>query len=166
MEQSYKILQQSPQFKDWRIQNPHHELVHAFLMLNKNASPHWQFGYYSADHDTIATFTVEDQTVQHQPDTQAFKDPDKKILPLDIDSVQVSFDDALEISQNINTSKHNGLPVNTTIGILQNITTFGTVWNMTLVNVSFNALNVKIDAKSGQIVHEHMESLMNLGQRV
>ena len=48
-----------------------------------------------------------------------------------------------------------------TIVILQNLSEFGNIWNITYVTHSFKTLNMKINAENGKILHHDIVSLMD-----
>ncbi|MEA3514373.1 MAG: hypothetical protein U9R34_02775, partial [Nanoarchaeota archaeon] len=49
------------------------------------------------------------------------------------------------------------------IFILQNID-IGQIWNVTIVTLTFNTLNLKIDSNTGEVIQHHLTSLMQMGK--
>jgi len=166
MKQAHERLQQHKIYKDWRAKNPNHNLSHAFLMLQQQYHPHWQFGFYSPETDQVATFIISEDNVQFNPETEVFKEPDKKILTLSLSQVKKTFEEAYAVAEQICKERCRGQTINSTIAVLQNTHEFGTVWNVTLVTMAFNTVNVKIDAETGEIKKVNVDSLMGLGTRV
>ena len=166
MKHAFERLQQNKVYKDWRTKNPSHTLSHAFLMLHQQYHPNWQFGFYSPETDQVATFIISEDNVQFTPETEVFKDPDKKILPITLSQVKKTFDEAYAIAEQICRQRCSGQTINSTIAVLQNTHEHGIVWNITLVTMAFNTVNVKIDAETGDIKKVSVDSLMGLGTRV
>lgn len=166
MKEHHKTLEAHSTFKEWRKDNKDHTFVHAFLMDHPGMQRNWQFGYYNPHTDRLTTFVLEDDnSITHKQDEEAFKDPDKKILPVTLSAVDMTYDQAIAIAKGEAEKLASGQPITTSIAILQHIAEVGTVWNVTLITFAFNRINVKIDAKTGEIKKSDMESLMNLGSK-
>ena len=165
MKNAHKRLLEHKVYKEWRAKNPSHQLAHAFLMLHQNYHPHWQFGFYSPDSDHIATFVISEDGITFNPETEVFKDPTKKVLQLNLSDVQKSFDEAYATAEQVCKERCKGQTINSTIAILQNTQDFGTVWNITLITIAFNTVNVKVDARTGEIKNITVDSLMSLGTK-
>lgn len=166
MKKAHEKLVNHKVYKDWRAKNSEPYLAHAFVMLHQNYHPNWQFGYYSPEKDSVATFVISEDDVTFNPETEVFKDPDKKVLELTLSNVKKSFDEAYTIAEQVCKEKCSGQPINSTIAVLQNLHEHGIVWNMTLVTLAFNTVNVKVDANTGEIKSIKVDSLMSLGKRV
>jgi len=166
MKHHHEKLENHTTFQSWRQKNPQHTLVHAFIMDHPGMQKNWQFGYYDSDSDKITTFVLSEDSVVQNPQDEAFKDPDKKILPIDMSRVAIAYDQAIALAKEKAEELAKGQPITTSIAILQNIAELGVVWNVTLVTFSFNRVNVKVDAHTGEIKKADAESLLNLGEKV
>ncbi|MFT7616190.1 MAG: hypothetical protein ACI8Y7_001019 [Candidatus Woesearchaeota archaeon] len=160
MREEFEQLQKDEKFLAWKKEHPDVFLAHCFLMNHKAVSPNWQFGY--AQGENITVFDVG-EGVEKQEQEEAFKRPDSQIMPIDLKDVTVEYEQAFEIAQKTCGEKAPSEPVNTTICILQNIKPFGVVWNMTYVTMAFKTVNIKVDAKSGEVVAADVDSLLKLG---
>ena len=49
--------------------------------------------------------------------------------------------------------------------LIQNDKDFGTVWNITVITMQFNTLNIKIDADTGKVVDENMTNILHYKTR-
>jgi len=159
-----KELKNSLEFKRWhsKAENKDSYLTHALITASGPdfVDPsEFQFGFYSVDRDTVTTFlvrplsaTLADSSnlkVVQGEETEALKPQGATIAPLDVNSVILDFSKAVSIAKN--EIELESAKISNSILVLQNLTEFGQVWNITFV-LNYNyLLNVKIDSESGQI---------------
>jgi len=143
-------VEQSSLFKEWKKQHADSYIVHFFSMNDQT-----QIGYYEKKSDAITTFVVGNE-ITKTVDTEIFREH-KIIPPLNMKEVHISLQKAKEIVQKL--MKKYPDPVTKEIIVLQTIET-EPVYNMTCITATFKMLNVKINAKNGEILKEEMQSLM------
>lgn len=160
--EKYEILQKSSVFTEWKEKNANSYLAHIFRMFDEANQNIWQFGYYNSD-DTITTFILENDTVNEVPEQQIFKKDDHKLAPLNLDTISIDFDQALEIAKKKHEEKYAQHPIMKSIAILQ-IVEQVQLYNITFVTKTFNTLNIRVDASSSEIVHEQLISLMEMAK--
>jgi hypothetical protein len=155
-------LQAHDVFQTWREENPNHYLVHGFLMLDPSVKNEWQIGFYHPEADTISAFAVDDEgNVTMNPPSEVFK---KEVIieELDADAVEHDVDRALSDAEDHRAAKYPGHEPARTIILLQHLPQ-GQVWNITFVTKTFAVCNIKIDAKTHEIVHSSCETLLAWG---
>jgi uncharacterized membrane protein YkoI len=145
-----ECVEQSALFKEWKKQYPDSYLVHFFVMNDKI-----QIGYYDKKSDTITTFLLGDE-ITKTVDAEIFKEH-KTIPPLNLNNVSISLHKAKEIVKNL--MKKYPDPITKEITILQTIEK-EPVYNMTFITSTFKMLNIKLNAKTGELLKEEMQSLM------
>jgi uncharacterized membrane protein YkoI len=114
---------------------------------SENHNSQWIVHFYDQLHDTMYSYDNENSRVQGP--LEIFKEQDF-VPELDLDDVKVSFEDAVRIA------RENALPgkdFKRIIIILQTIEDVP-IWNITLLSASFHALNVRIDARDGNMIRK------------
>jgi hypothetical protein len=148
----------SSEYKKWAEKNPGFYLVHMFLMSGHPP----QLGYYNKKTDKIVTFDMHDAgKVTVNPASDVFKETGvvETLKPEEIKSTLV---DAMAAAKQFVDEKHPGHIVEKNIVVLQMVKG-KPVYNITLITRSFKTINVKIDAKSREIVDSQVHSILDLG---
>ena len=157
--EAFEVLQESLEFKSWRKNNPKPYLAHFFTELDAHLrNLNWEIGYYDAEKDLITTFAINEQ-IQLQPEAQVFKER-HSVKELKMEEIKT---DTLQILENVKRFQMKNYPAQTPLKgflIIQNID-FGAVWNVTLVTQAFAALNIKLRAQSGEIVHHNLSTFFD-----
>ena len=154
-----KKLENSPEFKKYKKENPDAFLTHVFYMLdeaNKNAV---QVGYYNKDRDRITTFVIEGKSIIKNPEAEVFKEQETVMNPLDISKVKIGISEAVEIAENLQKKKYKENIPFKKIAILQHLPV-GQVWNITFVTQTFKTLNIKVDASTKKVVSDRLISIV------
>jgi len=135
-------------------------LADVFLMCNLNElnSGHWQLDFYNPDTKKIESFRIDKKTPEIAEHSDAFKEPEAIILPLDLKKVTLDFKEALE-SAKFGLEKYPDSP-NKIIAILQNLNNI-TTWNISFITKNFFLYNSKINAEAGTIIKETYSSLLS-----
>jgi hypothetical protein len=154
------LIEESKEFKDFFKNNKHYYLVHIFSTKDNEDYGIWQIGYYSKETDKIVVFELQDELVFIHPPAEALK-KEEYILPLNIDDVNISRDDAIQICEDIVKENYSKELVNKSIILLQNLPEHGQVWNITLVTLTLNVINIKINANGGNVIKHEKQNLMN-----
>jgi len=153
---AYHRLQESEVFKQWKLNHPAEYLSSCFTVVKKNTIAQWQFHYYNKQDDTITTFDVKKTTTQEAA-SKIFKKPGELVEELELDKVKISFEDALHKAESLS---HPGEEFTEKIIILQQIQQ--PLWNISMISSTFNLMNIKISAISGEVLHESFDSLLSL----
>ncbi|MBD3204164.1 hypothetical protein GF327_07750 [Candidatus Woesearchaeota archaeon] len=149
---AFDKLKQSPEYKEWRKQNPDYYLCHGFFMTGQV----WELGFYDPNKDRITTFSVGDK-ITKTSDSEVFK-KNKKVKKLDTSKINLNFSEAKDISMNLQKTKYPAHAALKKIFIIQNINDEA-VWNITFVTKSFKTLNIKINANTKDIICDSFVSL-------
>jgi hypothetical protein len=158
--EEYGKLIESELFKNFIRDNDDYYLAHIYTMLGDKKEG-FEIGFYSEKKDKIVVF--ETNPLKKREEEEAFKEG-RTIALLDLSTLKVSYEDALDIAEKARKEKYPSEIIYKSILILQNVGT--QVWNVTLISMSFNIINIKIDALSGEVKESTIHSIMNLGTKL
>lgn len=162
LKQTIKNVEASKVFKSFIKEHPDYYLVHCFTMVDESTKKYkWELGYYSEKTDKMVVFETEPEIVM-KPEEEAFK-KQATIKKLDLSKVKISVSKALDICNNLVKDKYPKQSITKKIIILQHLDK--QVYNITLVTGSFNILNIKIDANTGEVLQENIQNIMNLAKK-
>jgi len=161
MNEEYDTLQHNQIYLDWQKEHKDCYLAHIFTMRDSQFEPAWHFGYYDEKQDKITSFIVAGATVTKEEHSDLAKQPDTKVLPLDLSSVKITQERAQQIVDEI-IEKGNYGGSKTKVFLLQHIAVVGTVWNVTVVTLTWKTVNVKIDAASGEVKLQSEQNLLDM----
>lgn len=157
----YNQLLESNEFRTWHQQHPDCYLVHFFTQTESGKDPHrWEIGYYNPKNDKITTFVL-DRDIQLRAEDDVFKDKHAPLEKLEIESVHKEYAEARRIAQELQQTNYTKQIALAGITILQRLEG-QTLWNLTLVTNAFNAINIRIDAASGQVVSHQLTSFFDM----
>ena len=145
-------LEESKVFKKFKKNNP--------IAYNSSVSKiqnQLQIDFYDPNEDKITSFTKKDNEIVMQK-SEIFRKEKIKIPELKISKVKIT----LEEIEKIISEKYQEIPTKK-IFILQQ--TEFPIWNITYLTQSLNILNIKINAESGEIIEEKMESALNFQKK-
>jgi len=156
-----RVVEESVEFQGFSQINPTHYLVHAFAMTtieNGVARPTpVELGYYGKDTDKITVFKT--YPIRMLPEEQAFKE--KGTIPqLTITDKTMPIMEAIITAERHRAALYPRHLSMKAICILQQKET--PVWNITIVTHSLQMANFRIDAESGALISNDLQSLMNL----
>ena len=145
-------LKDNEKFKQFKEKNALAYNTSFFLIDNQ------LFAYfYDTNSDKITSFTKQNKEIISQED-DVFRKEKHEIKELDLNKVEIDLEKVEEVIkekyQDEATKK---------IFILQQIES--PIWNITYLTTKLDILNVKIDAISGEIIEETIESALNLQQK-
>jgi predicted esterase YcpF (UPF0227 family) len=155
-----KLLNDDQDFNEWKNTNSSTYLVHIFKMLDSANKDESQVGFYDKNSKRITTFVVNEtlNTVNMNPDSEPFKEDDTPIEELKLDNVGMTIDSTMKKIDELMKEKYSSHPADKRFFLLQK-TKDGTIWNFTVVTKTFHVLNVKIDAKEGNILSQKINSI-------
>ncbi|MGV8168700.1 MAG: hypothetical protein ACP5N3_01450 [Candidatus Nanoarchaeia archaeon] len=156
----YEKLINSEVFKEFKNSSEHFYLVHVYQMKGGQNESSVEFGFYNSKTDKIVVF--ETNPFMKRAEEEVFKEG-KTIHPLHLETVKLSMEEALAVAERTRKEKYPSEIIYQMICILQNIDR--QVWNITLISMSFNIINIRIDSESGAIVDTNIHSIMELGKR-
>jgi len=173
-----KKVEKNKSFKSFIKANPDYYLAHCFSMIDegkkdkeekakgkgtgaKKQAVKWELGYYSLKTDKIVVFETEPK-INMRPEEDAFK-KEGIIKKLDIAKVKISISKALKVCDELVDKKYPNRSITKKIIILQNLDK--QIYNITLVTLSFDILNIRIDAITGEVLSDNIQSIMTLGRK-
>ncbi|MBN1274664.1 hypothetical protein JXA12_00020 [Candidatus Woesearchaeota archaeon] len=159
--EAVEFVEGSERFRGFLGEDGSYYLVHCFCTVEGERSP-WQVGYYSRRTRKIVVFTAGKEVVQ-APADEAFRESGH-VPPLDVGGVSVRLDDALGVAGEVRRERYPHEAVGKTIVLLQ-VIGGRPLWNLTFITQSFNMLNIRVDAASGEVVADSLHSLMSLGRQ-
>ncbi|MFT4343273.1 MAG: PepSY domain-containing protein [Candidatus Woesearchaeota archaeon] len=157
-----EALKSDSVFTNWQKENPDSYLCHCMQMFGDEDA--WHIGYYNKD-DSITSFAVSSAEVLKENHEEVFKEPDKKVLALDMNAVELTATKALDVAKEFSQKEYPKDVISKNIIILQNISE-GQVYNVTFVTLSMSTVNVKVNAETGDVVAHKKTSLMDFKEDV
>ena len=146
-------------FTTWKEENKKAYVCSLFKIIGEGETPGWQVDFYNPTNDTISSFIADDDVEMVGKDSKIFKESNVKISKLDVKKVKIGVHEALNKVSLIKNEKYPNEVPTKKIVILQNVK--GIMWNLSFMTTSFNILNVKINAESGNVIEESLKSLMS-----
>lgn len=155
-------LRDTAKFKGWQSKNPDAKLVHVFMMLEPGADVKYDIGFFDFGKELMTSFVIDDSfsNVEINESKEVFTKDKQSIKPLEEDRIKLSFKDAFEISHKVQKEKYKQHEPIKEIIILQNLDV-GQVWNITYVTKTFETLNIKVDAESGNVVEDGLHKIFS-----
>jgi len=164
LKQIVKNVESSKAFKQFIKAHPDYFLAHCFAMLvegEKEKDIKWELGYYSEKTDKVVVFETEPK-INMRPEEDAFK-KEGTIKKFDISKIKINISKALKICGELVDKKYPNRSITKKIIIMQNLEK--EIYNITLVTLSFDILNIRIDASTGEILSDNIQSIMGLGRK-
>ena len=154
-------VEKSKVFKGFIKKNPEYYLAHCFTMLNEGEKKFkWELGYYSEKTDKVVVFETDPKVVM-RPEEEVFK-KEGVVKKLDLSKAKVSLGKAMKICNEIIKKKYPNRSITKSIIILQSLEK--QMYNITFVTISFDILNIKIDAATGEVLSDNIQSVLSLGK--
>jgi len=161
---SINRLKESKVFRDWKKEHKETYLVHAFALKEGAHFSGWQIGYYIKEHDRVVTFFIDNE-IKLSPEEEIFKQDRHILRELDIDSVKIDAEQAIEEALEYQKLSYPNDKPNKTILILQKLDR-GIVYNITFITAVFNTLNIKVGAESGEVIDHNFNSILDMTRRL
>ena len=155
-----KLLEESKDYKDWHKKNKNTYFSYAFK-IPQEMPDEWQLGFYDKKKDKITTFVVNGSSISIRAEEEVFKKEEAEVNEINLEKVKLAFEAALSKASQFQQKNYPNDKSIKTIAILQNITSYGDIWNITYITESFNTLNMKIDASNGKIIEYNISSVMS-----
>ncbi len=155
-----KLLEESKDYKDWHKKNKNTSFSYAFR-IPQEMPDEWQLGFYDKKKDKITTFVVNGSAISMRAEEEIFKREETKISGIEIEKVNITFEGAIGKASEFQSKNYPKDKSVKTIAILQNISSYGNIWNITYITESFNTLNMKIDASNGRVLEHSLSSVLS-----
>jgi len=163
LKQTVKKVELSKAFKQFKKAHPDYFLVHCFAMVVEGEKEYaWELGYYSEKTDKLVVFETKPE-IKMRPEEDAFK-KEGTIKKLELSKVKTSVAKVLKACDELVQKKYPGKSITKRIIILQNLDK--QIYNLTLVTLSFDILNIRVDAVTGEVLSDNIQNIMNLGKQL
>jgi len=147
-------------FKDWNKGHKESFLAHGFMMLDEENKDIWQIGFYNPESSKMTTFIVG-KTIEHTAEQEVLESG-APIEKLPVEEVKVLPEKALALAKDLLKKEFaKEIPIKEFF-IIQHIDK-QTMFNITYFTQSFKTVNIKIDARSGEVVSKNIQALMDFG---
>ena len=140
-------IKESDSFKEWNAKHFDAYLCSVFVCDDL------QFDFYDPETDKITSFSSE-RMIDGQ---EIFRKEKKKLIELKLNKIKIDLENVKELIQKLIDEAYKGEESNKEIIFLQSFDD-KIVWNVTYITKTLNVLNVKVDAISGEILDEKIES--------
>lgn len=152
-------IKSSNEFKNWQKDHQDSYLTSFFKIIEDPSKPQdWQAGFYSPKKNRITSFISDNETKILEEDSKVFQKEKTTIEELRLEEVKINLKSALNIIEELRETKYPNEKPNKIIIVLQKIEV--PFWNITYLTSTFNILHVKINAQSGKIIEEKLDSVL------
>mgnify|MGYP006281044383 CR=1 FL=1 len=158
--QIIKAVEESEAFQEWKAKHTDAQLMYIFAMHGADGFSGWQVGY--AEGDNVTPFLYEGERVSKGETEEMFKKPGESALPLTLSEAQIPVEEAMQQAQKEQQEKYPKEKGERAICILQNLKKYGIVWNITFITYTMKTLNIKVDARNGDILVGQLLSLFDI----
>lgn len=153
-----ETVENSNVFKEWIKEHEHSFLCGIFIIFDANGVQLTELNFYDTQKDEIDAFNLGEEITLKEGE-EIFRDAKFKIKELKLSKVKVSLPRAASILNKLLASKYKHKQITKKIITLQNLEK--ELWNIVCITSSFEILHVKIDAVTGKILGEKIESILN-----
>ena len=155
LKNSLKEIQSADGFQKWFEKHSKAYLASAFY------SGSWQLDFYCPSDDKMTGFKLEDDELKTE-ESEVFRKEKSIIKELKVDEIKIDFQKVDEIIDQLIGEKYKGEEILKKIIILQQKEF--PFWNITCITKKLNILHLKINAISGEIFEEKIESALNFNK--
>ena len=159
IKETLSAIENSECYALWQKENPDSYLASIFSMFEKIEEANWSANYYNPADKTITSFTTE----EIEPKKEAFT-KEEDIPELNLKDCLLKEDETFAQVQKIAKEKHNADSAQKYVFLLQRLGNI-TVWNATLILPTLKIVNIKISAKSGELVESSETSMSDFIQQ-
>lgn len=158
--EKFMQLLQEKEFLAFRKDHQSAYLTHVFYLADDLNKQDMQFGFYDPEQDHITTFVFEHDFLSVREEKDIFRQDKQKLVPVDDARILIDVDDVLRIVNAFQKEHYPKAQSMKKILILQTLP-LGTVWNVTFVLHTFQTLNMKVNAETGDVKEHTCISLIS-----
>ena len=152
MNQDYKKLINSKEFKNWKDKNKNAYLSSCVLINDPGTKDKWSFDFYIPKKNRITTF-IMDEDISMNENQKIFEQKKKKLKEVNIDEIKFNLNKVHDFIE----KEYKVKPMKVII-VLQNLDKL--LWNISLLGTDFNLVNMKLDAKTGKLIDKSTTSML------
>ncbi len=158
-------IEKNAGFKAWKAEHKEGYLSHFFCPITADCEfkGDWEVGFYDPHSEKITVFACGKAVMMKQNEDDVFKKPEQSVEELNLDSVKVSFQEAVDaLTMNVEdlfpkAQRGDGFVILQAMGEKS-------LWNFTFVTRDLKFINVKINAETGSIESHLSMDLIDRGQ--
>lgn len=145
-------IENSKPYKSWKREHPQGYLSHFFCPITQDCElkGDWEIGFYDPDSEKMIVFTCAKSVALKQNEDEVFKKPEQRVEELEIASVKTTFSKAVDIFASHVEELFPKSCRGDGFVILQNLEQ-KTLWNFTFITRALKFINIKVNAKTGEI---------------
>jgi len=155
-----KELQKIKEFKDFKKKNPKAYLASCVVIVDGKNVGDWQVDFYIPKKHKMATFVLKDK-VELKGEDDIFQKEKAEVEELELSSVKIDLNKMLKLLEDLRKEKYPGDFPNKIIVVLQKFKN-NMIWNVTCLTTTLKILNVKFDAKGGNVLEDKIENVFSL----
>lgn len=121
-------------------------------------------GFFNKDSKKIFSYKLFEDKMELIPEQDIFQKNQEDVAELDLDKIKISLNDAMDILRKEVKDKYKDTVSFKTMIVLQKLKDLGVVWNLTVLRRDFKTVNIKIDAKSGDIKSSSCSSIIDFNK--
>lgn len=151
--EALEALEKNKEFNDWKSTHDKAYLANFFLLKERKEV---KLAYFNPENNKFTTFIPKPFEILPEDDVLADAIPQQ----LDMHKVHLPLSKAMDIAEKELNKKGTQI-VNQTVAILQCLQV--PLYNITFVTMTFNIVNIRIDASSGELIKSAVSNLMDFG---
>ncbi|MCX6709464.1 MAG: hypothetical protein NTV63_00710 [Candidatus Woesearchaeota archaeon] len=156
--ESFESLKSNPEFRKFIKENPSLYLASVFTLI-EDKPMEWEFCFYDRKKDRLEPFIISSSGVNRAEESEAFKEPGKKLKKIDEKALKLGLKEILSIAAGFQAEKYPAeKPVKIIVVLHQEE---NLIWNITYLTQTFKTLTVKILAESGEIAGSTIQPLFS-----
>lgn len=160
IKEKYNNLIATEMYKEFIEHNPDYKLSHFFFVNESNNLVDEQVGFYSEKTDKVVSFDLLRHSAS-EPENAA--KTSGTIPSFSVKDVEVDVDEALKICQELVDKEYSQHTSTKTICILQTLDNI-LLWNITVITNTLHMINIKINAKTKEVITHSAKSIMSLAK--
>jgi len=160
LKEEYNNLLKTEMYKEFMEHNPDYKLTHFFIVYENKQFVEKQIGFYSNKEDKVVSFDL----IKHKSSEPEDAAKTSGSIPsFNINDISLDIVNAIKLADNMVKDNYSAHNINKYICVLQIIDNI-LIWNFTLITNTLNMINIRINAKTKEIISHNMNSIMSLAQ--
>ncbi len=158
-------IEKSEKYVSWKKKHPKGYLSHFFCPISADCElkSDWEVGFYDADSEKMTVFACGEKITVKKKEDDVFKKPEQKVEELEIVSVKIPFDKAVDVFAGHVEELFPKAGRGDGFVILQNLEG-KSLWNFTFITKDLKFINIKINAENGEVDSHLSMDLIDRGQ--
>jgi len=160
IKESLEELKKADVFKEFKEKNKDAYLASCMTIISGEEKSDLQLDFFQPENHKMTTFIIKDE-IEMKGEDDVFQKEKKDVEELKLKNVNINLEKMLDIIEKLRKKKYPGEFPNKIIAILQSLDK-KTIWNITHLTSTLKILNIKIDAKTGDIISDKIENVFSM----